>query len=65
MVGVGSTVGLKQNYFRNQRSSSSFLLTQGNNKVQNGNGVLTRVVSFLKSMELAFRVLQARLDLYY
>ena len=35
---------LKPNYFKKQRSSSSFLLTKGNNTDQNGPGVLSRLV---------------------
>ena len=56
---------LKPNYFKKQCSLWSFLLTYGNNTDLNGNGVLNRVVSCLKFMELACCLLKASLDLYY
>ena len=51
---------LKPNYFKKQSFSSSFLLTH----FPNCNGTLNRVVSCFKYIELAYRVLQASLDLY-
>jgi hypothetical protein len=54
---------MQSNYFKNQSSSSSFLLIII--KAQNDNGVLNRLVPCLKCMELACLVLQASLDKYY
>ena len=56
---------LKPNYFKKQRSSSSFLLIPKVIQVQNGNGVLNRLFLCLKCIELACWLLQVILDLYY
>ena len=56
---------LKPNYLRNKVLCHPFYLPKVIIQVQNGNGVLNRLVSYLKCMELACWVLQASLELYY
>ena len=55
---------LKPNYSKNQLFLSSFLLTWYNLLVQNGHGVLPRLVLSILDMGLACWVLNSHLDLY-
>ena len=56
---------VKQNYSKTQRFLSSFLLTWDNIPVQNGHGVLTRLVLSILDMGLASSVLNGHFGPVY